>query len=106
MLDTNMTQYLSRKNARVLARYDAVRETVFVSGIVVEEIIVRGFIAQINNIRSGASKADIARTFADFHEAIDDLAKLTKLPYTNDAEAIFKMLKSGKGSAKVKGYDV
>ena len=105
MLDTSMVQHLFNDNPRVAARYKSVQSVTFIGGIVVEEIIVRGFLVQIANIRSGASKADLERTFADLHNAIDTLAEFQKLPYTNGAEAIFKMLKSGKGSAKIKPMD-
>ncbi|MBC8143561.1 MAG: hypothetical protein H7Y38_19190 [Armatimonadetes bacterium] len=105
MLDTNMVNYILNGNPQVTERYKSVETETFVGGIVVEEILIAGFGAEINNIRSGKSKADLGRTFADFHKRIDALARFQKLPYTNDAEAVFRLLKSGKGSAKVKAID-
>lgn len=105
LLDTNMVQFLLNNDPHVSERYRLVETQTFVSGVVVEEIIVRGYLAQINTIRSGRSQADLGRAYDGLHKGIDALARFRKLPYTQEAEAIFKSLKSGKGSAKVKGMD-
>ena len=105
MLDTNVVQYIIRRNPRVMARVISVTAPICVSGVVVEEMVVSGFVAEINNIRSGKSKADLQRTYADFLQQLKDLNGFDTRPYTNDAEAIYRSLKSGKGSAKVKAMD-
>ena len=105
MLDTNTVNYLLNSHLQVTARYREYESLTFVGGIVVEEILIVGFGAELNNIRSGQSKSDITRTYSDLHRRVDALARLQKLPYTNEAEAIYRSLKSGKGSAKVKAMD-
>lgn len=105
MLDTNMVNYLLNDHPQVTAQYREHEGQAFVGGIVIEEILIVGFGAELNNIRSGKSNADIERTYSDLYKRVGALAKFQKLPYTQDAEAMFKILKSGKGSAKIKGMD-
>ena len=105
MLDTNMVRHVRYQNPRVMARLDAHRHETFVSGIVVEEIVILGFGAAMNTARSEKSPANIDRLYSDFLRAIEELAQFPTRSYTSEAEAIYRVLKSGKGSAKVKAMD-
>ena len=100
-LDTNIVNYLRFGNARVEARLSAAPGAVYISSIVVEEILATGFIAEINKIRSRRSKADLERTHADFLATLRGLARYNLLPYTHDAEAIYTTFRT----AKLKGMD-
>ncbi|MBC8141644.1 MAG: hypothetical protein H7Y38_09420 [Armatimonadetes bacterium] len=83
-------------------RFAAVEQhTVFISGVVVKEIIVKGFLAEITKICSDRSRGDIGLVYEDFHLAIKHLATFKLLPYTSDAEAIYRTFKT----AKLKGMD-
>jgi tRNA(fMet)-specific endonuclease VapC len=72
-----------------------------VSSLVVEEILIQGHGAEINRVRSGRSRADIDTSNRQFVEAVAFLATFRLIPYTADAEAIFKGFKA----AKLKGMD-
>lgn len=101
-LDTNIVDGLRRRNKNYEERLAALSpDTVFVSGIMVEEVLVKGFIAEITNIRSGRSVADVGRTYEGFHAAIKHLATFELLSYTAEAEAMYRTFKA----AKLKGMD-
>ncbi len=100
ILDTNTVVAIKNGNAAVIGRL-AKASNVCVSSLVVEEILIQGHGAEINRIRSGRSRADLNTTYQQFVEAVAFLATFRLIPYTADAEAIFK----GFRAAKLKGMD-
>ncbi len=101
-LDMNIVTNLRYGNQRLKDRLaDLPSDSFYIGGVVVEEIIVKGFLTEITNIRGGKSKSSIGRTSTDFLLVINHLAEFRLLPYTDDAETIYKTFKA----AKPKGFD-
>ncbi len=101
LLDTNIVKYLIEGNVAVRDRTANAPGTVLISTLVLEEILIQGFGVEINNIRSGRSKANLELVHAKFAEVFHFLAGSALTPYTNEAEALFKTYRA----AKHKGMD-
>jgi tRNA(fMet)-specific endonuclease VapC len=93
LLDTNIVSALVAGNAQALARFAAETDNIAISAVVAEEIIIKGFIAEMNNVRGGKSKADIGRLYEDFCDTLRTLCDIGLVPYTAEAEQRYRELK-------------
>ena len=101
LLDTNIVNYLLNGDQNVIAHYEKVYQNCFISGITVEEILKDGYLAEINNIRSRRSKADLTLVYEGMFQAIRDLSRFNLSPYTPAMETIL----TGFRVAKLRGMD-
>ena len=95
-LDTNIVSYLVEGNVSLRNRLAATEGRVVISTLILEEIFVMGYGAEINNIRSGRSKASEERTCEQFAVAFAYLSPFQIEPYTADADALFKTYRKAK----------
>jgi tRNA(fMet)-specific endonuclease VapC len=93
LLDTNIVGKLLRGDPKVISRLANAEGKVFVNGIVVQEIIVGGYEAEIHKIMTGASKSDLGTMYGYMLDAVKKLAAFDLLPYTTEAENKYKALK-------------
>ncbi len=105
LLDTNIVNFLLHKDEKVTGRLEAamLKGDIFVSSIVLEEILQIGYFAAINTVRS-TGKGDLAKTFDGLVWAMKKLSVYEYLPYTNAMERVAKTLKIKGMDAKIAAH--
>lgn len=96
LLDTNIVTALIEGNANVQKRLAAAQGTVIISTLILEEVLVMGHGAEINNIRSGRSKASEAIAHVKFAKSFAYLSAIPVEPYTAAADALFQTYRKAK----------
>jgi predicted nucleic acid-binding protein len=93
LLDTNTFTLALRGNENVQRRLLAIpRNDVFLSGIVVREVLMDGWFRERERIETGKSKQSRAFVFESLFAAMNDLLVFPLLPYTDEAEAKYRAI--------------
>ncbi len=94
--DTDVLTELLLGNARLVVRARAIPPGQQVVPIVVVEEIIRGRLNWIRQGESGKGKISIPRSYDLFLQSLADFQRLTILPYTPQAESLFRQWREQK----------
>jgi tRNA(fMet)-specific endonuclease VapC len=90
LLDNDVSSLFLRGHQRVVERLLATPpERMWLSSIAAEEMLVHGNFAAINRERS-RSQFGLEQVYQDLIDAIEHLARFNILPYSDDAERLYR----------------
>ena len=101
LLDTNIMRKLLRGDPVVYNRFKTVSESVYVSSLVVGEV-VGGYLTEIDKIMAGKSSNDLGAFSGYLTTVIRDLASLPLLEYDTVDEAHYREIKKSLGAKLTK----